>query len=179
MRCCHLSFNEDEEEISCRAYFEQAEAKGCFFLQSVPGQPPNLPAIANKLGAQILSGAPTGYGTDVDVEDENSNNPPLPWNLHRIPNCILREHLPDTNVPKIAGVDTPYYYIGEMGSVFPMHEEDHSLMAISILRYGAPKLWFGPIPSDREEFERLVSSPTVICYITILRASHSLQTFRV
>lgn len=165
--------------------FKEAEAKGSFYDPSIAGEDPDLHDLAAKFEAKLLSDDPTGYMTDADVPKKDSNQSPekdtnqspLPWNLHVIPDCILRRHLPDTPVPVIAGLNTPLYYIGEKGLAFTMHVEDDSLNAISILRYGAPKLWYAPIPRHREKFERLVSEPNISCYVQITNRGPQLFTF--
>lgn len=153
----HLGFNTSKKNVSCATYYARAMAKG-----SLAGRKEKNVVVLNaKFEDHVSRRRKTGYGMDVEVQEEvrdvERDNPqgiPGTRNLHHIPGCLLRRYLGDTSVPKIAGVSTPYLYIGEKGSAFPMHTEDRELNAISILRHGDGKVWSGPIPEDRELFEK-------------------------
>jgi JmjC domain, hydroxylase/jmjN domain len=57
--------------------------------------------------------------------------------------------------PPVAGIHTPYLYVGSYGSLFCFHVEDSDLYGINYLHIGAPKTWYTIPVAHRPRFETL------------------------
>lgn len=58
------------------------------------------------------------------------------------------------------GIQTPYVYVGTIGSSFPFHLEDGDLASLNYHHSGKPKLWY-VVPGDEgKKLERLVAECT-------------------
>ena len=53
----------------------------------------------------------------------------------------------------LAGITTPYLYIGGYGTIFAWHTEDLDMSSINYLHHGATKLWYMISPSDAKKFQ--------------------------
>ena len=58
----------------------------------------------------------------------------------------------------MAGITTPYLYIGGFGTVFAWHTEDLDLSSINYMHYGATKLWYVIACSDARRFQSYVKN---------------------
>jgi len=87
------------------------------------------------------------YGADNpgSLFDENAL-----WNLSKL-DSVLKKGL-DSD---IAGVTTPYLYVGAWKTLFAWHKEDMDLSSINFLHFGKRKIWYGIHPSDAEKFESI------------------------
>ena len=54
------------------------------------------------------------------------------------------------------GINTPWLFIGQAKSLFPLHLEDGNLQSVNIMLQGEPKYWFGVRNADIERVERLL-----------------------
>mmetsp|Transcript_22233 Transcript_22233/g.69657 ORF Transcript_22233/g.69657 Transcript_22233/m.69657 type:complete len:580 (-) Transcript_22233:54-1793(-) len=76
------------------------------------------------------------------------------WNLNNIarwPGGLLKH----VTVP-IAGVTSPWLYLGMLFSTFSWHNEDNYLSSINYHHSGAPKQWFGVPGAKASAFESVV-----------------------
>lgn len=85
-----------------------------------------------------------GYSTDF--HGNLFDTPQLkdhPLNLNKkVPGDLLRELLPlFTGEKQVDGITTTYIYLGEAGSLFPMHVEDFCAVSVNILLKGSWKVW--------------------------------------
>lgn len=99
----------------------------------------------------VRYGAPV-YGADTDIE--TLFDPQTQWNLAEL-QSTLKQGLGQT---RLAGVVTPYLYVGAWKTMFAWHTEDMYLPAINYLHFGKPKFWYAINPADADRFERLAIS---------------------
>lgn len=92
-----------------------------------------------------ISFSPPLYGSDMQMTlfDEG-----VKWNLNDL-HTIMNDGL----TSRIAGVNTPYLYIGSWKTLFAWHKEDLDLGAINFLHYGKPKFWYTIARSDAHKLE--------------------------
>jgi len=91
------------------------------------------------------------YGSDTDIETLFDQG--VPWNLAELQSDLkvgLGNH-------KLAGVVTPYLYVGAWKTLFAWHCEDLNLPAINYLHFGKPKFWYAIDPADADKFEAFAS----------------------
>ncbi|KRX04850.1 hypothetical protein PPERSA_06484 [Pseudocohnilembus persalinus] len=55
----------------------------------------------------------------------------------------------------IAGVNTPYLYVGQWKSLFAWHTEDMNLGALNYLHHGDPKFWYSVAQPDGHKLEKM------------------------
>ena len=98
------------------------------------------------MGGQGFS---TVYGSDLELTSQDPRGHPLrgrPFHPQALPvhgpGSVLRTARQVQG--GVAGVDTPFTYLGAVASSFNWHREDHDLMSASFLRGGAEKVW--PMP---------------------------------
>lgn len=53
----------------------------------------------------------------------------------------------------LAGITTPYLYVGGYGTIFAWHTEDLDMNSINYMHYGATKLWYVISPADAKKFQ--------------------------
>lgn len=53
----------------------------------------------------------------------------------------------------LAGITTPYLYIGGYGTIFAWHTEDLDMNSINYLHYGASKFWYCIAADDAKKFQ--------------------------
>lgn len=58
----------------------------------------------------------------------------------------------------LAGISTPYLYIGGYGTIFAWHTEDLDMSSINYLHHGATKLWYVIAPPDAKRFQACLKS---------------------
>ena len=91
------------------------------------------------------------YGSDTDIETLFDQG--VPWNLAEL-QSDLKVGLGEN---KLAGIVTPYLYVGAWKTLFAWHCEDFNLPAINYLHFGKPKFWYAIDPADVEKFEAFAS----------------------
>lgn len=107
--------------------------------------------VENLFWKTMRFGAPI-YGADSDVKtlfDAGAS-----WNLAELPSALKR----GLGRTVLAGVVTPYLYVGAWKTLFAWHTEDLDLPAINYLHFGKPKFWYAIHPADADRFERLAVS---------------------
>jgi hypothetical protein len=97
------------------------------------------------------AGKKTRYSSDNDISDDlrihfNIGDPQLDQLKG---NIILKSDEP------IAGIHTPYLYIGNAMTMFAAHQEDYSALSLNIHHRGAPKVWRVTCPLDYRKVERI------------------------
>jgi len=95
---------------------------------------------------QTLKHSPPLYGADVSGSLFDKN---VPWNLSEL-KTTLSEGLKGMN---LAGVTTPYVYIGSWKSMFGWHKEDMDLYSINYMHLGRPKFWYSVDLDSSQDFE--------------------------
>ena len=91
------------------------------------------------------------YGADVKgslFRDDSK----YPWDLTKL-DTVLTDGL---NNLKMAGITTPYLYIGGIGTLFGWHVEDLNLPSINYNHFGKPKFWYSIGREDYKKFETFV-----------------------
>lgn len=58
----------------------------------------------------------------------------------------------------LAGINTPYLYIGGFRTIFAWHVEDLNMASLNYNHYGAPKFWYGISRADYKKFENFVKN---------------------
>jgi jumonji domain-containing protein 2 len=53
----------------------------------------------------------------------------------------------------LAGITTPYLYIGGYGTIFAWHTEDYDMSSINYMHYGATKFWYLIAHEDSKKFQ--------------------------
>ena len=91
------------------------------------------------------------YGADVKgtLFKENSS---YAWDLNKL-DSVLTDGLDHM---KMAGITTPYLYIGGIGTLFGWHVEDLNLPSINYNHFGKPKFWYSIGRKDYRKFEAFV-----------------------
>jgi hypothetical protein len=76
-------------------------------------------------------------------------------NLQKIKECLVRSRVPlETHqTGTLDGISGSYCYFGKRGCMFVCHLEDVYLESLSVLLWGAPKVWIGVEPRDHEKLE--------------------------
>lgn len=105
------------------------------------------------------------YGADIDAVVHGSPAPTLethpldpcsrsPWNLNNLPmaNGSLLRYLQSG----VAGMTSPFVYIGMLFSTFCWHMEDHFSYSINYQHLGHTKTWYGVPASDSTKFETVL-----------------------
>lgn len=90
------------------------------------------------------------YMTDVEISALKTNYDVL--NLHKFEN-LLTKYM--KKYGEIIGVSSPLTNIGSLGSRFAFHIEDMLMNAITVLLYGASKIWYTIPPNEASKFEDL------------------------
>jgi hypothetical protein len=95
--------------------------------------------VERRFWSEIAHG-PAIYGADMPGSLFDAD---APWNLETLDNLLQ-------SLPRIAGVNEPYLYVGTWRSLFAWHVEDKDLYSINYLHCGAPKAWYavGPDLAD-------------------------------
>lgn len=97
----------------------------------------------------ILKGVVSKYAAGID-NISAFDNLDKEWNMNQLGDLFGKYRFPCMRIP---GINTPFLYVGSLGSVFPFHIEDRSLQAMNYNHFGEPKFWYAISPSKREEFE--------------------------
>ena len=71
----------------------------------------------------------------------------------------------------IAGIQTPYFYLGTQGATFAIHLEDYAAFSLSFLHIGAPKHWVFVAPEDAIRLEEFCNT---FCNVS-LKCSQSVR----
>ncbi|CBZ54889.1 hypothetical protein NCLIV_053150 [Neospora caninum Liverpool] len=135
-----------------------------FYWQSVESSNPEITVhyAADLKTNEVGSGFPTTAVRDSTVKSapEGENKASVyathPWNLTR----LAREHgsLLASYHRDVAGVTSPWLYIGMVFSTFCWHTEDNYFAACNYHHWGSPKIWYLIPPSRAPSVERLLQS---------------------
>ena len=97
------------------------------------------------------------YGNDLDGQEKHTQlllkAAGVTKVTSRITGSEFAERLGESPVP---GVETPYFYVGEPGSIFPLHVEDEELGYLNYNNYGCT-IWLIIPAMEREKLETLLS----------------------
>ncbi|CAM9754100.1 unnamed protein product [Chrysoparadoxa australica] len=122
---------------------------------------------------------------DIDLSDPEYYKS-SGWNLNNLPfwpGSVLRFHQ-----SRIAGVNSPWLYLGMQFSTFAWHNEDSFLYSINYHHKGAPKQWYG-VPGDKAQaFEKVLQArmrqtmaeePDLLYHITTMISPFTLKSNKV
>ncbi|KYK62634.1 histone lysine demethylase JMJC1/KDM5D/JARID1D [Toxoplasma gondii TgCatPRC2] len=109
----------------------------------------------NEVGSGFPTDASSAPSRDSEVEVPRTYAT-HPWNLTRLARedgSLLAAYHRD-----VAGVTSPWLYVGMVFSTFCWHTEDNFFAACNYHHWGAPKVWYLVPPSRAPSVERLLQS---------------------
>ena len=75
--------------------------------------------------------------------------------LNKLP-CSFKEQTLKQDNCNFPGITSSYYYVGNYGTVSPIHCEDINLSSVNIMLFGAAKLWIIIPPSEKQKIDALL-----------------------